>query len=436
MQTLQQLQSGALKGSKQLTLSCALTEFPIAIYSLADTLEILDLSNNQLSHLPADFVRLQQLKIVFFSNNLFTVFPEVLAQCGNITMIGFKNNQIAFISENALPTTTRWLTLTNNKLTALPTTIGNCLRLEKLLLAGNLLEALPSSLANCNNLALLRISANQLPVLPPWLLTMPQLSWLAFSSNPFSKMLMYNIPLPTINWQQLLLTEQLGEGASGIIYKAIWQKDNSQQEGVAVKVFKGTVTSDGYPEDEMAACIAAGHHANLVQVLGKINNHPSQKQGLVLGLIPTAFYNLGMPPSFDTCTRDVFTANTHFSTAQILAIAKAIASVGAHLHSKGIMHGDMYAHNTLVNAQHATIFGDFGAASLYDITTIQAASLERIEVRAFGCLLDDLLQHNNNNTSNTTKFLNALVEACLQPLVLLRPSFNAIVNALNNLTIL
>ena len=144
----------------------------------------------------------------------------------------------------------------------------------------------------------------------------------------------------------------MGEGASGVISKAIWQQENGTTKEVAVKVFKGTVTSDGYPEDEMDACILAGNHPNLVTVLGKINQHQLQQQGLVLALIPPTFHNLGLPPSFDTCTRDVFLPGTAFSIRQVVAIALAIASAAAHLHKRGIMHGDLYAHNTLVNAHH------------------------------------------------------------------------------------
>ena len=65
-----------------------------------------------------------------------------------------------------------------------------------------------------------------------------------------------------INWQQLTVTHQLGEGASGIISKAVWQANNDATKEVAVKIFKGAVTSDGYPEDEMHACILAGNHPN------------------------------------------------------------------------------------------------------------------------------------------------------------------------------
>ncbi|MCP6755949.1 protein phosphatase 1 regulatory subunit 42, partial [Klebsiella pneumoniae] len=69
--TLAQLRSGELKGIKRLNLSENLASFPEEIFDLADTLEILDLSNNLLSEIP-DLSRLTHLKIAFFSNNRFT----------------------------------------------------------------------------------------------------------------------------------------------------------------------------------------------------------------------------------------------------------------------------------------------------------------------------------------------------------------------------
>ncbi|MEO0407603.1 MAG: protein kinase, partial [Cyanobacteria bacterium P01_A01_bin.135] len=65
MTTLAALQSGQLTGAQRLDLACGLTEFPPEIYDLADTLEVLNLSGNQLTALPDDFGRLHKLKIVF-----------------------------------------------------------------------------------------------------------------------------------------------------------------------------------------------------------------------------------------------------------------------------------------------------------------------------------------------------------------------------------
>lgn len=434
--TLSQLENELLNGSKQLKLNCNLTEFPKAIFNLADTLEILDLSGNQLTTLPNDFTRLYKLKILFLSDNQFTVFPEVLGLCKSITMIGFKSNQIHTIAENALHTEIRWLILTNNQLTQLPASIGNCWNMQKLALAGNRLTSLPKELSNCKNLGLLRISANQLTEFPKWLLTMPKLSWLAFAGNPFCYKPAIENSLTEIHWDELSLEHQLGQGASGIISKAIWQKNTTETIEVAVKEFKGAVTSDGLPEDEMNACILAGTHKNLIPLLGKITNHAHQREGLVLGLIPPTFKNLGLPPSLETCTRDVFEPNTFFTAKQVLQIVKAAASVGAHLHSKGIMHGDFYAHNTLINAVSEILMGDFGAASLYNINdTTMAESLEKIEVNAWACLLEDLLLNLcvTELSNEIITELSSIKEKAIQAQVINRPTFNEIFQMLEEI---
>lgn len=426
MHTLQQLQEGQLKGNKQLKLSCGLTEFPAEIISLADTLEVLDLSGNQLSGLPDNFAQLSKLKIAFFSDNLFTELPPVLGQCKQLTMIGFKSNRIALVSPQSLPPTTRWLILTNNKIQNIPSSIGNCLALQKVAFAGNLLTSLPREMANCRNLELLRISANNFNELPQWLLHLPKLSWLAVSGNPFSSSVQTASTLPQVDWNEFEILEQLGEGASGHIYKAALK--NQTEHSVAIKVFKGDVTSDGFPEDEMLACSAAGNHPNLVNVLAVIKNHPQNKQGLILSLIPESFRNLGLPPSMETCSRDTFNAGTVFTSAQILIIASGIASASQQLHQRGIMHGDLYAHNILIDGENNCLMGDFGAASFYDTTNTAAKNLQQLESRAFGCLIDDMLTRVSQNckTLALTRSLEILRDDCMQEHVGRRPLFGEI----------
>lgn len=432
MQTIQQLRSGELRRSKILKLSCELTEFPKEIFELKDTLEILDLSNNHLSSLPNNFSDFKKLKIAFFSDNDFVSFPEVLAKCPSLTMIGFKSNKINHIPENAFPVDLQWLILTNNRITEIPKSIGKAHKLQKVAFAGNQIKALPVEMANCKNLELLRIAANQLTEFPQWLLSLPRLSWLAYAGNPFSKTQYIKDELPLIEWKDLSLKEILGQGASGVISKATWQTSLTQKE-IAVKVFKGEVTSDGFPEEEMNACIAAGNHNHLVTVIGKLKNHPEQKMGLVLELIPPSFKNLAGPPSFDTCTRDTFKEGTQFSSETILKISQSIADAVKHLHSKGIMHGDLYAHNTLFDDKANTIFGDFGAATLYDLNDKNAAYMEKLDVRAFGCLMEDLLNcpAKDNDSVILRNLLTELKDKCMHEEILSRPNFSDIINYLN-----
>jgi hypothetical protein len=438
--TLEQLRAGQLAGTQRLTLSCGLTEFPREIFDLSDTLEILDLSGNALSSLPDDLPRLTNLHTIFCSNNQFTELPEVLGQCPQLSMVGFKANRIRKISGAALPPKLRWLILTDNEVEALPPEIGNCTRLQKLMLAGNRLRELPVTLAACSRLELIRLAANRLAELPVWVASLPHLSWLAYAGNPFNERMeasaMTNTPVADIPWQALDLQHRLGEGASGVIHRAEHRAVNDDTQPVAVKLFKGAVTSDGLPHCEMAACMAAGAHPNLIPVLGQVKDHPTGAHGLVMELIDPQLRNLAGPPSLASCTRDIYDIDTRFELASALNVAHGIASAASHLHRQGIMHGDLYAHNILHGAQGYALMGDFGAASFYaaDDQTL-APALQRLEVRAFGCLLEELIDRCDalEAMQSSMAMLIKLKDRCLSQQAGERPLFGEIVNTLSAL---
>lgn len=441
MHTLEQLRAGELCGARHLKLSENLTEFPTEILSLKETLEVLDLTGNQLSALPDELAGFGKLRIIFCSENRFTELPEVLGRCPALTMVGFKANRIATVSARALPAGLRWLILTDNAVEQLPDELGQCDALQKLMLAGNRLRELPASLANCRKLELLRIAANHIERFPEWLLSLPRLSWLAYSGNPFSEgaeaRAIDDAHVAPLAWGTLALGELLGQGASGVIHRATLvgntadevtqASDRGDGNQVAVKLFKGAVTSDGLPRCEMAASLAAGSHPNLIKVMGKVADHPSGIPALVMELIDLAFANLAGPPSLDSCTRDVYPEGLHLSVPDALAMAHGIASVAGHLHRAGIMHGDLYGHNILFargsDAPARALLGDFGAASLYERSDRERAlGLERLEVRAFGCLLEELLAHCDTQDSPLDG-VHQLKAACLSELPADRPDF-------------
>jgi serine/threonine protein kinase len=464
--TLKQLIAGEIKPEHlgpqhRLQLSENLTEFPQALFSFADSLEILDLSNNQLSALPHDLHRFKKLRILFLSNNLFDHIPRSLADCPKLEMISFKSNCLTRIDENTLPIDTRWLILTDNKITRLPNSMGNLHRLQKCALAGNQLQSLPDSMAQCTNLQLMRLSANQLTSMPDWLFTLPKITWLAFSGNRLSvsnrslneqthkqKNSKDIDNLPNVPVTDIALGKQLGEGASGIIYQGTWvnrpvllalesTETNNVQDDIAVKIFKGDVTSDGYPQDELDCCLKAKQHPNLIRVLAKIVQ-PNQL-GLIMELIPPTYSNLGLPPSLESCTRDTFPLGCQFSLSQILKISLNMADVLAHLSNQQLSHGDIYAHNTMIDEQANMLLGDFGAAT--DLSTLpyqQMINMEKVEVRAFACLLDDLLIHgiqDKHQPAIIENILHTLRDRCMQDATHLRPTFQQIVNELGALCV-
>lgn len=373
-------------GVKELSFKNAgLETVPREVFEHADTLEALDLSGNRFTALPDELTRLTALRRLFVSNNPIEELPRVLGELPSLEMIGFKSCRLRHVAEDALPAKLRWLILSDNQLEQLPESLGQRLRLQKLALAGNRLRALPRSMSQARALELVRVSANELETFPRALLELPRLRWLAFAGNPFCTR--PPVTAKAIAWSSLALHDVLGSGASGVV----WRATHDARE-VAVKIFKGAVTSDGLPEDEVRACLLAGSHPSLVATLGRVVDHPEGADALVLSLVPPSYRALGAPPDFESCTRDVMPRELGLSDAAHRRVVKDIAALGAHLQARGVTHGDLYAHNTRVDRDGHALVGDFGAASILSgLDDEVRAGLERIEVRAFGVLVDDLL---------------------------------------------
>lgn len=394
MHSLDDLLSGRLTGATHLKLSADLDAFPDAIFDLADTLEVLDLSGNRLSSLPHDLRRLHRLRILFGSNNRFTELPSGLGACENLTMIGFKANRIAHVPAQALPPRLRWLILTDNAVETLPAELGQRPALQKLMLAGNQLSVLPD-LSACAHLELVRLSANRFEALPQTLYALPRLTWLAYAGNPMTHAAEAaaheKAKLPHIAWSDLSLSERLGEGASGHIHAARWI---SRDQPVAVKMFKGEVTSDGLPQSELSAALAAGNHDGLIPLLGRAQS-PQGRDALIMQRLPPSFRPLAGPPDFDTCTRDVYAKDTRLTADQTQTIAADIALALSHLHDQGLTHGDLYAHNILYDG-HTALISDFGAASPLPADDAARAFLQALDHRAYGVLLEELTKRSDS----------------------------------------
>lgn len=387
MLTLEQFHSGLANGSlaraHHIRLSDGLTEFPAALYQLTETLEILDLSGNQLSTLPDDLTRFARLRILFASNNPFSELPRVLGHMPQLEMVGFKACRITHVPEDSLPARLRWLILTDNHVHQLPESMGQCTRLQKLMLSCNQLRQLPRSLEHCQALELLRIASNRFEDAPEIIFRLPRLAWLALAGNPMTQKkeldTLSGHGIESIFYQNLQIASKLGEGASGHIYRASL---NGQE--LALKVFKAAQTSDGTPQSELAAGIAAGQHPHLLTPLAQVLGAPDGQMATALPLLDSAMQPLAGPPSFDSCTRDVYDPELRLKADQAQQLLQGIRSAITHLHGRGLLHGDLYAHNILCNLQTGqAMLSDFGAAALLqDLPETQKTQLQQIELRA------------------------------------------------------
>jgi serine/threonine protein kinase len=120
----------------------------------------------------------------------------------------------------------------------------------------------------------------------------------------------------------------------------------------------------------------------------------------------------------------------------LLRIARGIAAAAEHLLGLGIMHGDLYGHNILHGADGRTLLGDFGAASFYQADKGELAKgLERLEVRAFGCLLEELINRCAALDAGSRQLaqLIDLKSDCLSESTEARPLFDEIFRKLSNI---
>ncbi|MGI4745099.1 MAG: leucine-rich repeat-containing protein kinase family protein [Janthinobacterium lividum] len=425
MTTLDELRSGRLGGTRELRLRGRLTEFPRDILGLADTLEVLDLSDNALDNLPDDFGRLTRLRVLFCSGNRFTRLPPVLGECPALTQVGFRATGLRDIPAEALPARLRWLTVTDNQIDRVPAALGERPALQKLMLSGNRLRHLPDSMEGASGLELLRLSANRFDALPGWISELPRLAWLAYAGNPLD----CRIEAPeavAADWAHLQPGVLLGEGASGHVYRAAWKPDQSPARDVALKLFKGAMTSDGLPDREIAACLAAGDHPNLIGGIARVTGHPANIQGLLMPLLPPEWRALARPPSLQSCSRDIYDPSSCFSAETVHRIAGGIAAAGAHLHEHGLLHGDLYAHNTLWDGTEGrAVLSDFGAASFLPPAGT-GFSITKTDVLAWGLLLGELL----DRCSDELPTLRNLQHECMQATPSARPAMADVLDGL------
>jgi len=414
---------------KKLTVRGA-TEFPTEVFDYANELEILDMSDNQLTALPDKLAVLRHLRIAFFSGSTFDEVPRALAACERLEMVGLKSCGIRTMSDHALPPMLRGLILTGNNLAELPDSIGAYTALQKLMLTGNQLTRLPQSLLQLKKLELLRISGNHLAQSPSWLAKLPNLAWYTDSENDCSQTAQSRpTAITKFDWQDIKLGPKLSENAKNVVYSATVK--NGEQ--VAVKLFGQGITTDGSPDNDIMASIRAGAHPHIIGGLGVVANAPEDRQGLVMPLVPVAYHALGLPPDFVTLTRDVYPKNTIFPLSVVVSIAYGISSALQQLHARGIMHGDVYAHNILSTAAGDSKLGDMGAASLYDPRAPAEQWRQQLDVAGYGHVLEELLQHTSPATQDAGAMddLQHLVEACLDHDASSRPRFADIAQALH-----
>ncbi|MDP9193896.1 MAG: serine/threonine protein kinase [Acidobacteriota bacterium] len=164
-------------------------------------------------------------------------------------------------------------------------------------------------------------------------------------------------------WTDLELHEQLGEGQSGTVYKAVVKRGSGGLAAgteVAVKRYRAWVLDEPGQMERIFREVEAGRrikHKNVVRIHGAIldeRGHPA----LVMQFC-------GGP------TLETFLAANRLTTAQGLEILAGVARGVAALHAEGITHRDLKPANIIMAEEGPTIadFGVIRSDSLPEQTT-------------------------------------------------------------------
>lgn len=374
--------------SKLLLARCSLASLPMKIPAGWRPLVHLDLGSNQLASVPASLGDLHALEVLNLAGNRLTTLPPELGRLRRLRVLGLRSNRLASLPEELFAglEALESLFLTDNELTSLSDSLGACLSLRKLQCASNRLSSLSPSLLRLPRLEMLRVPCNQLPrdgVCVAALSAAPSLCWMSLACNP-------GWPEPPARREVPLVTPAdyapdasdatLGpSGASGVVKACSWRGG-----AYALKRFTGGVSPDGRPQDELACTLALPRAPGLVDCVA-VQRAP--ELATLMAIAPGA--PLGGRPGPTPLLRSTYAPGARYGARVALRTLCDVALALRACHGAGVSHGDVYAHNLVVDpASGAATLVDFGAAFAYG--PAGEGPWEALEVRAFGILVAEL----------------------------------------------
>jgi hypothetical protein len=386
---------------------CGLTSVPAHIdWCALKSLKLVDMSQNLLESIPLKLACASTIRIFFISDNpRLTQVPVVVRQLPGLEIYAQRSSGLRHIAAADFPFSLAWLILTGNLITSLPDLAS--LPIRKLMVSHNRLASvgtLPSGLE------MLSIANNQLRSLPESVRT-SRASWVVLSSNPLLEegVLRLSVPELTLDDYPRLRTLATNQEKHVIL-------SSVSGRPVAIKFF-GAMDSSGLPQHEVQMCGMIGDgHRRIINTLG-VQLNRARRPAVALEYLDAqaGWAPMGDRPTFDSVTRGTFgPQHSRFSPAEILHVGMLIGEALAELHSLGVVHGDVYAHNVMARAQRSLTtraeikLGDFGTAMR--ITPALGPRMRAWDMRAFALLLDDLLLHSRNTSHHNPQLRRELVE--------------------------
>lgn len=430
-----------------------LTAVPREVLQL-HTLRQLNLMGNALVSLPTEIGGLTQLRILGLTDNNLTALPDSIGCLNELVALYVTNNKLThFPPSIGQLASLRKFQASFNALQALPEEMADMRSLELFRAAGNPdLASIPPALAKAPALTWLSLGGSKFcasfskndPASEDEQEQHDAAWWSATTSSSSttegrrSSSRKSSSVLPLVERRSLTLAQKLGDGASGEVFLSQWhpiafasscsssssfsslknkltpeklkkktEKKNEAQK-VAVKIFRNDTSPDGRAIDELEIlCLL--EHPNLSKVRALLlddnddtlpslpPSRPRPPVGVVMDFI--AGQPLAAKPNHTSMLRCRWEEGKTYPLRVVLRLAQDVTGALRHLHEKQICHGDVYAHNCLMDEEGNTTLVDYGASFMYGGGEDGGRGggeggmdFEKLEVRAFGLLLRDLME--------------------------------------------
>uniref|UniRef100_A0A8C9V601 Leucine rich repeat containing 7 n=1 Tax=Scleropages formosus TaxID=113540 RepID=A0A8C9V601_SCLFO len=168
---------------------CSLQQVPKEIFSFERTLEELYLDANQIEELPKQLFSCQALRKLSIPDNDLSSLPTTIASLVNLKELDISKNGIQEFPENIKGC--KCLSIVEasvNPISKLPDGFTHLLNLTQLFLNDAFLEQLPANFGKLSKLRILELRENHLKTLPKSLQKLSQLERLDLGSNEFAEL--------------------------------------------------------------------------------------------------------------------------------------------------------------------------------------------------------------------------------------------------------
>ncbi|CAH1798045.1 unnamed protein product [Owenia fusiformis] len=165
-----------------------ITVLPRVISAFANLIT-LDVSNNGMTYLSPELVRLQHLRTFIGKNNYFEneSIPKDFGLLRSLEVVNISGNQVTeFPMQFTELHHLKCLYLGSNNIRHVPNEIRNLIRLEILYMGGNKIKEIPAGIGNLVNLQSLVLCDNRLHTIPPSLGQLTNLKSLSLHHNDIS----------------------------------------------------------------------------------------------------------------------------------------------------------------------------------------------------------------------------------------------------------